>query len=598
MTTAELSELRQQIGSQNKDWIMRFFYNPVVKFLMANPLKYSQQLVKYRIADIKKTPTKEDMLGLVFQLYADEEIMQFFLASYNDRDRTIIAKAVWEGGLDKEALTLLFKKPVVTYSGKSFWGKIELIPELKAAWGEYTSMVEPSGFYANPDVFIKYSSVVLSFPLALRRLLAIHLPKPQGYLLEPVPGPGSNFKVHLTENVLFNEFPRIVAYHGQGGIKYSQKGNPNQASVKKMSKMLKVAEFGTENEFPVRSLLIAGLLGEDFMVTTISDSSGAIIRRLFDKDFQRNQTAPYVLSHLKGLNYLNWNEYRPNTTRTILGVLKQLPQQEWILFDNLKCFAMARFLDILPLRDWILRDKVQAEYIEDARDGGNKVHMGIHEGNINQFVWTPYLAGHVFLLASFGLMDITLDPSVKNQFTAYDNLRALRLTKLGAYVLGLSADYIPPARGTETSLSFDENSPIIRIEGDVALGDTLLTNYATRVSENRYQFSQGKFLKECKSTKDIKNKITLFKQTVGQQLPANWEAYLQELIDNSQCIAPQDHIRVFSIPADHKILQRVIVQDEVLRRLVIKAEHYYILVKTTNLAAFNQRMRELGYVLG
>jgi hypothetical protein len=598
MTKEEIKELRFELGSQNKDWIMKFFYNPIAKFVTLNQARYNAHLTKYRIVDLKKMPSKEDMLDRVFQLYGDAEIVKDYVASHNESDRTIIHKAVWEGGLDRGALEELFKKTILAYSGRGYWGKVEVISDLKSAWVEFITVVEPRGYHGDPDMIIKNADAFLSFPQPLRKLFSTHLPKPEGYSFAPIPQPEGNFKLHLTEDIIFGEFPRIIAYHGQGGVKYSQKGNPNQASAKKMLKTLKIVEFSTEHEYPTRSLLIAGMLGDSFKMKVITDTPDKIIRKLFEKDFQKNPVAPYMLTHLKGLNYFNWNDYRPDTTANIVRAFKELPIEQWISLENLESFVTGRFLPILPLKDWILRDKIQAEFTEDDQDGTSKWAIALHPGNIHEFVWKPYLAGHVCLFAAFGLMDIAIDPTIQNKYTPYENLHALRLTKLGSYVLGLSKEYTPPQRDNATSLTFEESSPIIRIEGDVVLGDTLLANYATRVSENRYQFSHAKFLKECKSTKDIKNKIALFKQTVGQKLPSFWESYLQELVDNSKSVALQTGVKVFTIPADNKALHRIIVQDEFLRKLVIKAEQFHILVAEINLTTFTNRMKELGYVIG
>lgn len=598
MTKDEIKILRLELAGQNKDFIMKFFYTPLVKFLTLNEAKYQSQLSLYGIKDLRKVPVKEDMLDIAFKLFSDKQFITDYLANLGKIAHAVFTKAVWHGGLDRKALEVLFKQNVLfkKHEWNSYY-KTELIPEVKSVWGQYITIIEPNGYYGDKELSLAHTDLLLSFPTALRKLLAIQMPKPEGYEFTAIPEPGSGFALHLTESIVFSELPRIIAYHAQGNIKYSQKGNPNQASAKKMSKALKLAEFNTDAEFPTRSLLVAGLLSDDFKIKTITDTPEKIISKLFASDFFTKQTAPYLLTHLKGLNYFSFYDYQRDSTDNILKVFKQLPTNEWISFDNLQNFVQSHFLDILPLSDWYLRNKIQAEY-EITRNGSlEKQTVSLNHGMIHAFVWKPYLAGHVYLLAALGLMDLALDPTVPNQYTPYDRLHAFRLTNLGAYILGLTKLYAAPASDNRTTLSFDENSTIIRIEGDIVLGDTMLANYATKVSENRYQFSTGKFLKECKSTKDIQNKIVLFKQTIGQKLPAFWEDYLQELVANSKSIVHQSRIQVFTIPPENKGLQRIIVQDELLRKLVVKAEQYHILIEDAKLSAFINRMKELGYVL-
>ncbi|GLU54071.1 hypothetical protein [Dyadobacter frigoris] len=600
MTTQESQALRAELMKNNKDFIMKFFYSPIQKFLIRNYTEFESRILSYSKIDIRKITTKEEITDLVCLWYNDEEIVSGYLADLPETDRAVLSQATWKQALDRKELEEIFVKTPLLHLAK-LWSNylvVQLTPEIKARWGEYITLYEPSGYYEDRQRELRDTGVSLSLPLELRKLLAIHLPKPEGYHIKPVPEPGKHFVTYLTESIITAELPRIISYHSQGNIKYSQKGNPNVASAKKMSRSLKLATFGPEDDTPVRSLLIAGLLSDDFKMKTISQSSHETIKTLFARDFNRKQAAPYMLTHLKGLNYFQISEYRPNTTATIIEIFRKLVPGQWITFDNLKSFISSRFINISPLLDWQIRDRIDAEYAIISNDGSLVQRtISVNSGNAQPFVILPYLAAHVYLLASFGLMDIALDPALPNLQSTYQNLFAFRITALGAYVLGLSRQYTPVATDFQTTLSFDENSTFIRVEGDTVLAEIMLNNYATKVSENRYQFSPGKFLKECKSTRDIQNKIILFKQTIGQKLPVFWENYLQELVSNSKSINSQSEIQVFTIPPDNKALQRMIVQDEILRKLVVKAEQYHILIENSKLTAFTSRMKELGYVL-
>ncbi|WP_159469417.1 hypothetical protein [Dyadobacter sp. 3J3] len=583
----------------NKDFIVKFFYSPIQKFLIRNYTKYESRILSYSKIDIRKITTKEEIADLVCMWYNDEEIAFGYVADLSEDERTILTKATWNHALDRKELEEILGTPLLHLA--KLWSNylvVQLIPEIKARWGDFITLYEPSGYYEDRKGELRDTGISLSIPYELRKLLAIHLPKPEGYYIKPIQEPGEPFVTYLTESIITAELPRIISYHSQGNIKYSQKGNPNAASAKKMSRTLKLSSFGNADDTPVRALLIAGLLSDDFKMKVISQSAHETIKTLLARDFNKKQAAPYMLTHLKGINYFQYHEYRLNTTATIIEIFRKLSPGQWISFDNLNSFVNSRFINISPLLDWQIRDKIEAEYSVISSKGLMVQRtISVYSGNAQQFVGEPYLAAHVFLMASFGLMDIALDPAIPNLQSAYQNLLAFRITAMGAYVLGLSKDYTPVTTDFQTTLSFDENSTFIRVEGDPVLADTMLSSYANKVSENRYQFSPGKFLKECKSTRDIQNKIVLFKQTIGEKLPAFWENYLQELVSNSKSINSQSEIHVFSIPPGNKILQRMIVQDEVLRKLVVKAEQYHILIEHTKLTAFTNRMKELGYVL-
>lgn len=599
MTSKELENIRFELNSKNKEWISMVFYNPFSKFLVKNQTALAGEIRSLGIADVRKIPGKADMIDLVIKMYTHEKISKAYFEAQTELNQQIIMRCVWDGGLDRDALEGLVKKSVLVMDkGRYFYQRVELIPELQADWRAFTTILEPHGFYDHDDDYLEFTNLSLTLPRTLCRLLSIHLPKPAHYELAPFANLSEAYTVYRIEEVIFEELPRILTYHGQGKIKYTTKGYPNQAAAKKITKSIKLKELCREFEFPLRGLMLAGVLSPQFKLKAITDPPEKIISGLFASGFNRRPVAPFLLPHLKGLSSVYPGDFIPNTTLTIFSVFRQLPEDLWITFENIATYVSARFFDIMPLENRVLIDKVRAEFEETEEDGIRQWSLSLYPANLRQFVWKPYLAGHIYLLAAFGLMDIATDPLIFTQNTPYDGLYAFRLTKLGAYVLGIRQVYTPPQSVSKTSLAFDDSSPIIRIEGDVLLADTMLGNYATRVSDNRYQFSPGKFLKDCKSTKDIQNKIALFRQTVGQTLPPFWEGYLQELVENSKSFTAYDLVRVFKIPAGNKTLQRLLAQDDELRKLIIKAEHYHIIVPEINLTAFNNRMKELGYVIG
>jgi len=215
----------------------------------------------------------------------------------------------------------------------------------------------------------------------------------------------------------------------------------------------------------------------------------------------------------------------------------------------------------------------------------------------------PYLKGNLFLFAAFGLLAVSYtEPATDGQFaqdwySEYDGIQAVKLTHLGAYVLGIEKEYQPAVNEPAAKLVFDENALLVRAEGDTQLMNTLIGNYLEKISATRYIFNAGHFLKDCGSAADIKNKIAIFKQSTGTPLPPLWNDYLQSLLSNTKAIDQQNDIVVFQLAANDKALQQLIVQDAVIKKLVLKAELFHILVLKDNLAKFKSRMKELGYLV-
>jgi hypothetical protein len=360
-----------------------------------------------------------------------------------------------------------------------------------------------------------------------------------------------------------------------------------------MAKTLQLKPFPVEGNDTLRVLMIAGLF-EGFAMTSISESPLAILKQLFSRNFEKKPLAPFLLTHLKGINYFYYNDFKSEVTLHIFQIFKDMPPGEWITFENIKQFAATHFIRLAPLSAW----RIGKLSIDFGTTSASYYDNHINDATVDDYVYIPHLAGHIFLLAAFGLMEISIDENKPLQFSYYDGLQACKLTALGAYLLGITSKYTQPQNESETKLSFDGQSPIIRIEGNIMLADTMMNDYTTKVSGNRYQFSPEKFLKSCKSTKDLENKIALFKQTINQKLPDFWENYLQELISNSKEIRVKGNMRVFKLPAENKDLHRIIAQDNELRHIIIKAEGFHILVEEKQASAFINRMKALGYLIG
>ena len=576
----------------NGDTLYEILYNPMREFLLKNTEKEWNGISAQTIlqnTNLKQKPSKAIMINGISRFFSNSDAAKYFYHSLPEEDRKIIEKATWHSFLTYKDLNEIYGKAVVyvQVSEQRYGHSFNLIQD--KALNKWRTLIHyHNSWYGNsPEEYLEGCNLTLTFPLMLREIYTTFLPKPKGYYLEVAEAPGK-LTIFNAEQDIFKELPTIVAYYKQGNIRYTQKGYPNAASGRKMNKALQLKSFPDEGEIGLRAMLIAGLFADDFKIESNYASPLAILKKLFERDFRLHPTAPYLLIHLKGINNFQSGDFR-ETTSSILAIFKQMPAG-WITFENLQLYASTHFIELMPIYSFydasrlIVKDFVGEEI---SINGNNYKHYGS----------IPNLAGHVYLLAAFGLMELSIDTDAAQIYSYYDGLRAFRLTDLGAYLLGLKEEYSLPEISDQTKFSFDESSPIIRIEGNVILADTMLSNYAEKVSENRYQLNPGNFLKDCKTETDLKNKITLFKQTIVQHLPVFWEDYLDQLVQNCNLITRKNKFHIYELSPENKELHRLIAQDPVLRSIIIKAEKFHILIKESHKDLFSNRMKELGYLI-
>lgn len=594
----EFDIIRKELSLLNKDDILALFYTNLQKFLVKNYVSVSHlELEKHGWTDLKKIPTKETLLSIIPILYSDKGIMEGYLNSLSQVEHKVMEKAIWQQALNKKDLEEIYGMPVLVDQVRwSNYLDIDLTPVVKQEWGKFITVVKPYGYFKDRKFLLENTDIRLSFPTILKKLYSLQFPKPAGYEYQPLPSLNEKWEILNFEKDIFQVLPTVLSYVVQGKVKFSQKGNVNRASAKKMSKLLKLKEFSEADPFNTRSFMLAGFMGSQVKPDAINSPVLRTLERIFSVDLTMINTTPFMLPFLKGLNYFYSYQFNNSITKNLWLVFRHLPINEWISFENLKIYVTGRFINLIPLNKWELTQRVEVERV-NLKESYDSEFIQLNESNLFQIVGISYLAAHIYFMASWGLMEIAVDPNKPLKFSPYDQLAAFRLTPLGAYILGLSRQYSPPEDAVKTALTFDENSLFIRIEGNTDLGDTLLNNFTNKVSENRYQFNAGKFLKDVTNLKNLVSKIKLFKQTIGQQLPPYWEDYLQQLVENSKQLKSRSDVVVFTLPPDNREMHRQVAQDELLRSLSTKAEKYQLIVDKKNVPAFAQRMKDFGYLI-
>lgn len=586
-TLTQLSEIYSKSNLENGIFLL------VKKFYLKQFFQIQQDPVLQGILErmrSKKPLNKTDTILLSFSVFENETIYKGFLATLPLSLQTLIEKLLWVESMTDGEVEKLLNETITVPSRYSYPDDKELKNEY------YFFSVKKQSIYTFSGTYI----ITLSIHPLFKQILMEFYPKPIHYYfiqLDEIPETTYRF---TTENLIMEEMPRLLSYYMQGGIKYSINGKPAESTLNKLQRTCGITEFVTgadESLGKIRSMLLAGMM-YNFKVSNISIDTVSVLKDLFTKQYIKLYTSQFLLMQLKGWGYMGDFDYNESAEHNLLEVLKQLPLEKWVSAENLINFIECRFIQVKPVNTWAINNRLYFESnvgshtsYKEKKYAGSKANMLVNH---------PFIKGTVFLLASFGLMEIGytgVDTAeyAKTYYSGYDGLQYFRLTALGAYVLGLSDVYEPALAQQQNKLQFSEDSLMMLAEGDMGVLDVMLGNFAEKAGNNRFKVSPAHFLKDCRNKKDIDNKIALFKRTVSAKLPAYWEQQFVTLKANALKIDPDLHTKVFKIPPADKELQRLIAQDSVLKALVLKAEQFYILVPAGNGTKFKSRMKELGY---
>jgi hypothetical protein len=537
---------------------------------------------------------KSDMVSFCWPVFSSKEIFIHFKAFLPKSIEKILDELVFIDSMNEFDIEKLIGSP--PYQFISNYNK-STSKILNNEWHLFY-VYEANYYHRNPNI----ACFKLSLPSELKKHLRAFYPVPENAILKPIAEKeiNSDLKIIKSEAFITQDLLKVIAYRLQDNIKYSNRLKPNVASVNKMRKSLKLQEYYEDDETfgNVRTHLLAMVVAE-FSKKSMREDIASQIKTIFDGFIKDATSIENLVITIKGFGGL-YDSYFKNKNNEILAFIKQLEPGNWYSYFNLERNILYNQLDFNPITQLSIMDNYL--FYENKVDGyyNEKIYVRSHRSQ--QLIALPNFKGTLFLMATLGLLDIAYSKPDSTTFTQtynsdYDGVEYIKITPLGEFVLGLKKEYAANSSTAGGNLIFSEDSLIILAEGDISLYEILLKNYAEKITESRFRITNQSFLKDCKSKKELKQKIDIFRQTVSKKLPLNWELFLLEIESKSNLFKEQNNIIVYQIPAQDRDLQRLIAQDKIFKELVIKAESFFVLIKKENLAKFKSRMKDFGFMI-
>ncbi len=436
------------------------------------------------------------------------------------------------------------------------------------------------------------------------------LPKPPSYYLQAV---------ELVDGLMECDFERKSAVDLRGyrefvgaQIRYAKSGSILRSSYKKMAKSLSVDEFytGDKRTELLRSELLATFLDsfKEDISTALTPSQflkEAITQLRRDEHSGEFSLSALFESHIKGRStYYGSIEHKDAIFQTLATIMQEMPVDEWVSFDNIIDFMFFRDLH------FELYNSYGNCYITTYRTYGSDKTLfpertDINSQNYLEYVTRPLFKGLMFLLASLGLLRLKyVSPfSAERHFkegclSYYDGLVAIQLTPLGEYVFGLLDEYKEPeSQQSTTTISLSERRLIITLKGDDPIKRFMVEGIAKKQTEQLYQFDYEMLYKGAKTSEEITEKLASLFAIVEGEVPQNWKALQESITKRLNPLQQRTTYAVLELNHDIDLL-KILATDTTLKKLIIKAENYMIVIKKSDIVAVKQRLRKYGYFFG
>ncbi|MEE4356286.1 MAG: hypothetical protein V2I97_07430 [Desulfococcaceae bacterium] len=547
---------------------------------------------KFSINKLKKA----DLVKVFAGIFSNEAVFQRFLGYLPKDVRGILDIIVWEGGEhNTKKLKKKFGSEIVVFPDKNY-----------RHTGEIQS---PYQLFQNRHKY-GYRNYEYSLYLedGMRKLFQKYMEPPDDYHLHPLKKAETTYFFQDNGRIL-NQIILFLSYIQQGNLKFSKNGDKVLiTSIRQMCQYCNIDEFYPDSKNKDLQNIRTQLL-TDFLLD-IRDAQfedPLKLMRVLTDELLIGEKKKYklrdLLWHIKGLHNL-WNEDGEIRVRTkIQELLRKLPLGKWISMDNISKYCICRHPDFDIINRWGAN-----HYLWFTKEGEKEYYgnqkINISEDKYNDALLIPFIKGFFFLCASLGIVDIAYElpenefhhVKGKKYLSVFDGLAFVKLSELGAHLLGLKPDYKAEVEEESARIVLDEQRLFIHLEGKNSLKSLALEKIGDKISESCFKINYQTFLKECSSKQDIRNKIMIFREQISAKPPQIWEDFISDIMNKINPLSMEKNMKVYQIKPDDELIS-LIAKDEILKKYILKAENFRILIESRHLSKVKNRLEEFGYFI-
>lgn len=286
---------------------------------------------------------------------------------------------------------------------------------------------------------------------------------------------------------------------------------------------------------------------------------------------------------------------------TIASMLTECPVGKWTLFDD-----FSRYMLATGNRFEVTHDPDNL-YISQF-GYGSLGYSGSHDWHIMQ---ERYMRCLLFeYVATLGMIDVAyVDPCLVpsdfenlwgtddlNFLSRYDGLIFFRLTALGAYCLGLTDNYTPPAIEFRQTLRVLPNLDIVVAGEGITTSDAIVLDlYAKKVSDVVWQLDRQKLFAAIETGYSLAEFKQVLETRSIEPLPETVQQFLTDVAERSNCLQDLGTVKLIECANAHLAL--LIANNSRTKKFCQLAGDRTLAVPLSQETKFRNALRQMGYVL-
>jgi hypothetical protein len=288
---------------------------------------------------------------------------------------------------------------------------------------------------------------------------------------------------------------------------------------------------------------------------------------------------------------------RPSVAAALAGC----PAVAWIEVDEFFRYLKALGLDFtIAHNEWKL-------YLVDA-NYGSFGYDGHHDWELLQ---GRYILAVLFeYAATLGLIDVAYVPPEDGRadfydrwgvddvssFSRYDGLKFIRINPLGAWCLGIDADFKPETSAAAATWRVLPNLDVVSGDAKPDTGDALfLDRIAERTSEAVWRLDRDRILSRLEEGLKIEEIDAFLERHAQGSLPATVRTLLDDLKKRAGQLRDQGTVRM--IECTDPETARMLLLDPKLKKLCEAAGKRGLIFRANVESQVRAQLRKLGYVL-
>jgi hypothetical protein len=628
--------LEKEIGEQYRRSEIERFYDTFIHPLMKSNKRAFELLEEFDYLQNKTLRTKENLAGVMATVFLTEELFLMLLETLPPAVRDVLMVLLydryhaWVHELQRDI-------PNANIDARGHLGESLNRGGLKPIYPEYMMFLcgKEDSLWENAKhqyIFMLY------LPPMVRTVLRQYFTPPPEYSILPLDTqPTAGFHYTAEASILENAVLLGSLVEDDNAIEYDANGRKIlKSSLKKVQNVCSIQEFFPDTtksmkelEFLATTLVVKvarGDVGSAVIPNADADLAVEHIRSWLQ--YLRGITKSAVESRFSALNTILFHVKKQYTSydtysevpigNDLFNILKMLPSDgKWVGTENLVRAALLKDDDLMPVSD---KDAASFLYCSPIKGGPNRWLM--YDKNFiadrdmaRAMLLEPLVKGGMFLFAALGLVEIVYDlPKNTYHFfqqeylSVFDGLKGVRLTALGEYLLERTESYTPAQASKQASakagsIILDEHRLLATLTAsnpllEIAMQDymRLVSSLSSETGSKIFTMDYTSFLKDCKDAYDVEGKIKTFKKRVKADVPAIWQKFFDEVVNKVEPLDEVFDYRIFTLKPSPELM-RLLMQDEVFKKIVVKAEGYKILVLNKDVSTLRKRLEKHGYVL-